>query len=150
MKIKKLVLCIIILFIILSCTYKKEDNFESISEYVNENYEELEKIAKEYIKGNNVDYPKIISNISVHGKDDIYVFSNNTIVEFMVKGYGLVPSSTYIGFYYSENDIPAAFQNENRELNKIKQNRWEWIGTGDNHGITIKIRNNWYYYEASF
>lgn len=83
MKIKKLILCINILFIILSCTNKKEDNLESISEYVNENYEKLEKIAKEYIKGNNVDYPKTISNISAYGKDDIYVLSNNIIVELL-------------------------------------------------------------------
>lgn len=130
--------------------YKRPDDFKSISEYVDENYGKLEKVAKEYIKGNKKYYFKKFTSISVHGKDDIYSSTSNTIVQFIVKGYGLAPSSKYVGFYYSENDIPVAFQNENYQLSKKEENKWEWIGTGDNHGITIKLRNNWYYFEASF
>ena len=62
----------------------------------------------------------------------------------------MVPSSTYIGFYYSKNDTPAAFQNEKFDLKEIEKNKWDWKEDGDNHGITIKIRDHWYYYEASF
>ncbi len=145
-----LIISIIVLLITLVFLYKRPDDFKSISEYVNENHEELEKVAKEYVKGNKKYYSKKFTSISVYSKDDVYLPTNNTIVQFMVKGYGLAPSSTYVGFYYSESDIPAAFQNENYQLSKKGENKWEWTGTGDNHGTTIKLRNNWYYFEASF
>ncbi len=126
------------------------NNYNDISKYVNENYEELEHIAIEYMNGNEVEKPQYVRSISVHSPDESYVHSNNTIVEFHQGGSGLVSSSTYYGFYYSENDIPASFQNSREELTEYEQNKWSWKGVGDNHGSTIKIRDNWYYFEASF
>lgn len=126
------------------------NNYNDISKYVNENYEELEHIAIEYMNGNEVEKPQYVRNISVHSPDELYVHSNNTIVEFDQGGSGLVSSSTYYGFYYSENDIPASFQNSSKELTEYEKNKWSWKGVGDNHGSTIKIRDNWYYFEASF
>ncbi len=126
------------------------NNYNDISKYVNENYEELEHIAIEYINGNEIQKPQYVSSISVHSPDKQYVHSDNTIVEFSQGGGGLVSTSTYYGFYYSENDIPAAFQNSNKELTEYEKNKWSWTGVGDNRGTTIKIRDNWYYFEASF
>lgn len=126
------------------------DNYDTISKYVNENYQMLEQIANEYINGSQVKKPKNVSMIEVHSQDDIYVKNNNTIVEFYTGGKGLVSSSTYYGFYYSKDDIPASFQNSDEELVEYKANKWKWNGTGDNHGKTIKIRDNWFYFEASF
>lgn len=128
------------------------NDYTTIEKYVNEDYKNLEKVAKAYIKENKINYSNKLNsnNIIVHSKEESYVKSNNTIVEFSTGGHGFGPSSTYIGFYYSENDIPASFQNGSEKLTKIDENKWEWIGVGDNHGITIKIRKNWYYYEASF
>ncbi len=143
MKLKSLFICILVLFIVSGCNFNKYNDYKTISKYVNENYNDLYKIAKEYINGNKIEYKKEIKRISVYKED-------NTIVEFLTRGYGMAPSSKYIGFYYSENDTPVAFQNEKFDLNKIGKNKWEWKEDGDNHGITIKIRDNWYYYEASF
>lgn len=126
------------------------NNYNDIAKYVNENYEELEHIAIEYINGNEVEKPKYVRSISVHSPNELYVHTDNTIVEFDQGGSGLVSSSTYYGFYYSENDIPAAFQNSSKELTEYEKNKWSWKGTDDNHGSTIKIRDNWYYFEASF
>ena len=126
------------------------NNYNDISKYVNENYEELEHIAIEYINGNEIQKPQYVSSISVHSPDKQYVHSDNTIVEFSQGGSGLVSTSTYYGFYYSENDIPAAFQNSSKELTEYEKNKWSWTGVGDNRGTTIKIRDNWYYFEASF
>ena len=126
------------------------NNYNDISKYVNENYEELEHIAIEYMNGNELDKPQYVKSISVHSPDKLYVNSNNTIVEFHQGGRGLVSSSTYYGFYYSKNDIPASFQNSGGELTEYEKNKWSWKGVGDNHGSTIKIRDNWYYFEASF
>lgn len=143
MKLKSLFICILVLLIVSGCNFNKYNDYKTISKYVNENYNELYKIAKEYINGNKIEYKKEIKRISVYKED-------NTIVEFLTRGYGIASSSKYIGFYYSENDTPVAFQNEKFDLNKIGKNKWEWKQNGDNHGITIKIRNHWYYYEASF
>ena len=126
------------------------NNYNDISKYVNENYEELEHIAIEYINGNEIQKPQYVSSISVHSPDKQYVHSDNTIVEFSQGGSGLVSTSTYYGFYYSENDIPAAFQNCSKELTEYEKYKWSWTGVGDNRGTTIKIRDNWYYFEASF
>ena len=79
---------------------------------------------------------------------NVYAY-DNTIVQFSTGGKGLAPSSIYIGFYYSKNDTPASFQNA-YSLEKVGKNKWEWNDVGDNHGTTIKIRDNWYYFDASF
>ena len=143
MKLKSLFICILVLFIVSGCNFNKYNDYKTISKYVNENYNDLYKIAKESINGNKIEYKKEIKRISVYKE-------YKTIVEFSMGGSGMVPSSTYIGFNYSKNDIPAAFQNEKFDLKEIEKNKWEWKEDGDNHGITIKIRDNWYYYEASF
>ena len=143
MKLKVLIVGILILFITSGCSSNKYDNYTTISEYVNKNYDKLYEVAQEYISGNKVEYKNEFKRISVYTED-------NVIVEFLTDGHGMAPSSTYVGFYYSENDTPIAFQNEKYDLNKIEENKWEWKEEGDNHGITIKIRDNWYYYEASF
>ena len=132
MKLKSLFICILVLFIVSGCNFNKYNDYKTISKYVNENYNDLYKIAKESINGNKIEYKKEIKRISVYKED-------NTIVEFSMGGSGMVPSSTYIGFYYSKNDIPAAFQNEKFDLKEIEKNKWEWKEDGDNHGITIKI-----------
>ena len=72
------------------------------------------------------------------------------MVEFFCWGQGLVPSSTYTGFYYSENDEPIPFQGVMQEL-FADGDGWSWQEPkSDNHGYTEKIMDKWYYYEASF
>ena len=144
----------IIMSLIISVCFNKYDNYKDISKYVNKNYNYLEEKAKKCINDNKIScskitkgYPIVIKKITVLKKDEE---RRNTIVEFMTAGRGLVPSSTYIGFYYSEDDVPASFQNGTEELKQIEKNEWEWIGNGDNHGKTTKIRKKWYYFEASF
>lgn len=72
------------------------------------------------------------------------------LVEFDCWGWGLAPSSTYTGFYYSENDEPIPFQGVMQEL-VADGDGWSWQEPkSDNHGYTEKIMDKWYYYEASF
>ena len=72
------------------------------------------------------------------------------MVEFSCWSKGLVPSSTYIGFYYSENDEPIPFQGVMQELEESGKG-WAWQQPeSDNHGYTEKIMDKWYYFEASF
>lgn len=72
------------------------------------------------------------------------------LVEFDCWGWGLAPSSKYIGFYYSANDIPMAYCGAKYELIEDGDG-WSWQEPeSDNHGYTEKIMDKWYYYEASF
>lgn len=68
------------------------------------------------------------------------------MLEFILFARG----NTYYGCYYSPNDVPLGFQNVPVELKQDDQDRWIWTGEGDNNGVTIRIAENWYYFEAEF
>ena len=120
------------------------DNYNEIREYVNENILDLEQIVLDKINNNEGKKIKEIKSINVYENDD------NVIVQFETGGKGLVSSSTYYGFYYSKTNIPVSFDNSNFKLEQINDDKWKWQDVGDNHGITIKIRENWFYFDASF
>ena len=75
---------------------------------------------------------------------------DHMMVDFYVTGFGIAPSSTYYGFYYSPDDVPLAYPNADAALTQYERNSWEWSANGDNRGVTKKIADCWYYYEASF
>ena len=69
-------------------------------------------------------------------------------VAFSCGGWGLVPSSSYYGFYYSPSG-PVGFQGTDVELSP-QDGGYAWQGEGDNHGFTRQIAGDFYYYEAHF
>lgn len=72
------------------------------------------------------------------------------IADFYVGGWGLVPSSTYWGFYKTTNGEPAAYQGADDTLSKDGDG-WSWQQpAGDNTYYTEEICDGWYYYRASF
>ena len=73
----------------------------------------------------------------------------HSMTEFLIAASGFIPESTYYGCYYSPDDVPLAFQNLDTVLVQ-EGDSWTWVGEGDNCGITTKIMDNWYYFEASF
>lgn len=89
--------------------------------------------------------------VDVSGVRDVDVIMGEyVIVDFFVTGFGLVPSSTYYGFYYLPEDLPLMYMDGMAKLTKYEEGAWEWQGAGDNGGIIKKITDGWYYYEASF
>lgn len=79
------------------------------------------------------------------------VFPGETpIVQFSTGGWGLAPSSTYWGFYYSESGLPAAFQNVDMELIPVSDNEWRWSDGTDNGGVTQRVDEHWFSYKAWF
>lgn len=87
--------------------------------------------------------------LDIEDIESIYVFTGeHNMVEFIVDGDGLIPPAQYYGFYYSPDDVPLPFQNVKVPLTEYKENEWEWTEEGDNHGITKKITDCWYYFEA--
>lgn len=103
--------------------------------YVIDNESKLNSIVNNIINKKQFKKPLVIESYTL--------YEDSNVIEFEVKSL----SKQYSGFYYSQNDIPFAFQNTNNELKKENYNTWSWKD-GNNGGITIKIKNNWYYYEA--
>lgn len=68
------------------------------------------------------------------------------MAEFILSAWG----DTYYGCYWSRRDVPMAFQGVDIPLTETEDGRWTWAAEGDNHGVTWKLTENWYYFEASF
>ena len=75
--------------------------------------------------------------------------SEHSMTEFLISASGFGAETTYYGCYYSYDDVPLAFQNLDTVLVQDGDS-WTWVGEGDNCGITTKIMDKWYYFEASF
>ena len=71
---------------------------------------------------------------------------DNEMAEFILSAWG----DTYYGCYWSRRDVPMAFQGVDIPLTQTEDGRWTWAAQGDNHGVTWKLSENWYYFEASF
>ena len=54
----------------------------------------------------------------------------------------------YYGCYYSPDDEPRGFQSVEVTLMPDGENCWTWHAEGDNRGMTKKIQDRWYYFEA--
>ena len=89
----------------------------------------------------------------VTGIQDIHV-EKDTYVEFYCGGSGLVPSSSYYGFYYSPDDLPLAVDVTVTENLRPEGNGFGWKQSGgwdgDNWYYTERIMENWYYYESHY
>ncbi|MDY5943265.1 MAG: hypothetical protein SPJ28_06870 [Oscillospiraceae bacterium] len=46
--------------------------------------------------------------------------------------------------------MPCAFQNTEAALEPDGEDCWRWQAEGDNHGMTRKLADGWYYFEAAF
>lgn len=75
------------------------------------------------------------SGVDVSGVRDIHVrMGEHVIVDFFVTGFGLAPSSTYYGFYYSPEDLPMMALDGMAKLTEYEPGAWTWQGVGDNDG----------------
>ena len=72
--------------------------------------------------------------------------AEHPMTEFVIMNVG----GAYYGCYFSPDDVPLAFQNTDAILTSCGQDCWEWNGEGDNHGITSKISDRWYFFKAIF
>lgn len=138
-----LLIGVIVAFLI-AFFFLKSNKEEKISDFVADNKTELEEIAQDWLNGTTT--VNECNGVAVEG-----VYSGkHQIVQFMYGGTGLVPSTTYYGFYYSEDDVPACFQNVDYELKSTSDNEWTWSDGTDNGGVTKRISECWFYYKAWF
>ena len=117
-------------------------NKKSVQSYVLRNQDELTNYARKVIE----EHP--MEPLEWNGWK-VYYYADD-MVEFCTGSFGLVPSTTYKGFYYSEDDEPHGFQNVPVEFVK-SENGWSWAESeGDNTQYTERIAAHWYWYEAKF
>ena len=90
---------------------------QSIQSYVLRNQDELTNYARKVIE----EHP--MEPLEWNGWK-VYYYSDG-MVEFCTSSFGFVPSTTYKGFYYSEDDEPHGFQNVPVEFVK-NENGWSW------------------------
>lgn len=111
----------------------------------------------DYVQGNQADLERFaVELIRVNGKDAKYrnwpvaYYEDVRTVEFLTKGSGLGPVTSYEGFYYSENDVPVGFQGV--ELDFIQDgDGWIWReSNGDNCNQTERITEHWFWFKMSF
>ena len=114
---------------------------QQVSRFVAKNAEVLEESLGTDLSGG---YPGGlgIQYYNCWGED-----SGHPIGEF---GFGssLLHGRQYYGCYYSPDDEPRGFQSVEVTLVPDGENCWTWHAEGDNRGMTKKIQDRWYYFEA--
>ena len=134
----------VIVAAVLSVSPARGNREARVAAFVREHRAELEQMAADALAGRET--AGTYRGVTVDG-----VFpGEHTIVQFFYTGAGLVPSPVYCGFYYSEDDVPAAFQNCGSPLVEASGHEWTWEDGTDNGGRTARIEEHWFYYEAWF
>ena len=125
-------------------TVRSGDHPAGIERFVAANQAALEEIAADCLRGSQT--AARYKSVEIEG-----VFpGEHRIVQFFSGGFGLAPASTYCGFYYSEDGVPAAYQNVDVPLTPAGENRWRWSDGTDNGGVTRRITGHWFSYLAWF
>lgn len=114
--------------------------------YVQVFHSHLESYAEELLDKSE-DYEDVLHD--TYGFWDVTCYTGDNMVEFSVGGKGLVFNSTYWGFYYSPDNTHKVYQGGDIPLN-VNKDLADWYGEGDNWGKTIRLRDKWFWYEASF
>lgn len=99
---KEIAVLLLVLLGLGGCAIRFADKQGRIIRFVKKNANELEKVAVSCLEGNNP--AEYYQGIKVEGLYE----GEHDIVEFSSGGFGIVPSSTYYGFYYSPEDVPVA------------------------------------------
>lgn len=141
MKKKKRIVTIILWLAALAVLFIWSSPEQRVSRFVAKNAEVLEESLGTDLSGG---YPGGlgIQYYNCWGED-----SGHPIGEFCF-GPSILHGRQYYGCYYSPDDEPRGFQSVEVTLVPDGENRWTWRAEGDNRGMTKKIQDRWYYFEA--
>ena len=139
---KRIALCILILlFTATVIGLKFKDNLTR--SFVSLCKEPLQAYAQEQLEQENT--------AGRYGLWKTTCYPDAGMVEFLTSGAGLVPGSTYKGFYYSADDTHKPYAaSEAVTLSQTDENTVSWTDGTDNHGTSVRIIKNWFWFEASF
>ena len=141
MKKKKRIVTIILWLAALAVLFIWSSPEQKVERFVAKNAEVLEESLGTDLSGG---YPGGlgIQYYNCWGED-----SGHPIGEFCF-GPSLLHGRQYYGCYYSPDDEPRGFQSVEVTLVPDGENCWTWRAEGDNRGMTKKIQDRWYYFEA--
>ena len=141
MKKKKRIVTIILWLAALAVLFIWSSPEQKVDRFVAKNAEVLEESLGTDLSGG---YPGGlgIQYYNCWGED-----SGHPIGEFCF-GSSLLHGRQYYGCYYSPDDEPRGFQSVEVTLVPDGENCWTWRAEGDNRGMTKKIQDRWYYFEA--
>lgn len=141
MKKKKRIVTIILWLAALAVLFIWSSPEQKVDRFVAKNAEVLEESLGTDLSGG---YPGGlgIQYYNCWGED-----SGHPIGEFCF-GSSLLHGRQYYGCYYSPDDEPRGFQSVEVTLVPDGENCWTWHAEGDNRGMTKKIQDRWYYFEA--
>ena len=141
MKKKKRIVTIILWLAALAVLFIWSLPEQRVSRFVAKNAEVLEESLGTDLSGG---YPGGlgIQYYNCWGED-----SGHPIGEFCF-GPSILHGRQYYGCYYSPDDEPRGFQSVEVTLVPDGENCWTWHAEGDNRGMTKKIQDRWYYFEA--
>lgn len=141
MKKKKRIVTIILWLAALAVLFIWSSPEQKVDRFVAKNAEVLEESLGTDLSGG---YPGGlgIQYYNCWGED-----SGHPIGEFCF-GPSILHGRQYYGCYYSPDDVPRGFQSVEVTLVPDGENCWTWRAEGDNRGMTKKIQDRWYYFEA--
>ena len=141
MKKKKRIVTIILWLAALAVLFIWSSPEQKVDRFVAKNAEVLEESLGTDLSGG---YPGGlgIQYYNCWGED-----SGHPIGEFCF-GPSILHGRQYYGCYYSPDDEPRGFQSVEGTLMPDGENCWTWHAEGDNRGMTKKIQDRWYYFEA--
>ena len=141
MKKKKRIVRIILWLVAFAVLFIWISPEQRVSRFVAKNAEVLEESLGTDLSGG---YPGGlgIQYYNCWGED-----SGHPIGEFCF-GPSILHGRQYYGCYYSPDDEPRGFQSVEVTLVPDGENCWTWHAEGDNRGMTKKIQDRWYYFEA--
>ncbi len=138
---------VVLLALVIFTTFISSDPKSEINDYVIENRTDLNNYVTRLLSEKIDDH---------HGEFDgmkVDLWKNRNVVEFSKDRwcFGIVPASTYRGFYYSPENVPLGFQGAALEFKSV-ENGWEsepYPGSSI-HEYTERITDNWFFYEVKF
>ena len=141
MKKKKRIVTIILWLAALAVLFIWSSPEQKVDRFVAKNAEVLEESLGTDLSGG---YPGGlgIQYYNCWGED-----SGHPIGEFCF-GPSILHGRQYYGCYYSPDDEPRGFQSVEVTLVPDGENCWTWRAEGDTRGMTKKIQDRWYDFEA--
>ncbi len=132
----------------------RETPKDEIFAYVADNYETLESLPLDTLP-EDYDEQKAFADSRLEGSPVQSIGRERNcealVVDFSCEGAGNVTNSIYVGFYYSELDLPYPMVFDTETLTETAPGVYQWENEDSSHQIyTERIREHWYYYRVQW
>ncbi len=135
------ILCFALIFALLAQQGSAQGRLQRTQRCFARNEEALQCIAQQFDAG-------MRSGFATEALRGIHsVQAQRESLVFVTEQTGIAPAGVVAGFYYSPLDVPQPL--EEGVWLREENGSWSWQDRGDNRGITGRMTENWFYFEAS-